>query len=128
MIDRAVMPEYPAMPSAMDLLNTLAMYTVVNPHKDYAENNEAKPEGRGWAVFDVDQPGYRASLEVVRVAQRNGWRVYDEALMRIDNDDVFASDDEAVLAAVLAGVRLIKLPDKIGSPYYRWYLCIRKTK
>lgn len=112
--------------SAVGLLNLLADFTVANPDNEY--DDALSPEGKGWASFVIDQPDYRANLEVVRAARTLGWYVYDEAIMKVDNDGVFEDDDEATLAAISAGVRVIKLPDKIGSPDHRWYLCARRDK
>lgn len=76
-----------------------------------------KPPRRYWEIFGVD--GNHDEV-VEHLLEQLGVNYIIEEPERCDDGAPGSfTDDDAILAALQAGYKLIKVPDKIGSQYFR---------
>lgn len=107
-------------------LHALAMFTVLDGRAIRA----ARARNRSphcWAIFELDG-GTMFSDTIAEIvgAIRPDLRLTESIPCRCDDGAPKAfTDDDAVLEALNAGHALIKLPDEIGSQFYRFYVCER---
>lgn len=79
----------------------------------------SKPRRRRlWAFFDA--PAWDDDVEAE--LERRGVRAIQETANRIDEKaPPHYTDDHALLSALMCGERFVKIPDDIGSTYFRAY-------
>lgn len=122
-----------------DNIKEAPMFTVLMPEFPFddpiawdghtAWDEEGQTWRRDWGLFSIHgSPGENLfDAEVEEEARRRGIEVVQDTGFPVAVDDISEvssnrSHSEMALDAYNAGLPVAKLPDRLGQPYFRWYL------